>query len=113
MYRLISIVTLLFMLTVSVEISYSGQMGQSSGFVVHKRFSGTFGELDSDGTRFSVMKVINDRQTKMVFAVKDNTKVISGTEEKFLSDLKGGDKVTIIYVKSEDSFVAEKIIIEK
>jgi hypothetical protein len=80
--------------------------------VVQKRFSGTVLELDPSGTSISVMKKVNDRETRMIFATDFNTKVMFHDEKKNLSDVKVGDKVTVVYVRSEGTFSAKSILIE-
>jgi hypothetical protein len=69
-------------------------------------------ELDPNGMAISVMKRINDRDTRMIFTTDVNTKVMFHDEKKNLSDVKVGNKVTVVYVRSEGTLSAKTIIIE-
>ena len=49
----------------------------------------------------------------MIFSIDYNTSFMLGTEKKTIVDIKVGDKVTVVYIRDNDKFVAKNIIIEK
>lgn len=90
------------------------QMGrQSINFKVKKRFTGNVAQIDTNSMTVKVMKKVKDKEAYMTFAVNYNTSFVLGTEKKTIADLKVGDKVTVVYFRENDRFIAQSISIER
>ena len=86
---------------------------QSADIKVKKRFIGNVTQIDKNSMTVTIMKKVNDKEVKMTFSIDYNTSIVLGTEKKTIVDIKVGDKVTVVYIRDNDKFVAKNINIEK
>jgi hypothetical protein len=101
-------------LTGIFDKTIAGHMGtQSADIKVKKRFIGNVAEINNNPMTVTIMKKFNDKEVKMIFSIDYSTSFMLGTEKKTIADIKVGDKVTVVYIRDNDKFVAKNIIIEK
>ncbi len=86
---------------------------QSADIKVKKRFIGNVTQIDKNSMTVTIMKKVNDKEVKMTFSIDYSTSIVLGTEKKTIVDIKVGDKVTVVYIRDNDKFVAKNINIEK
>jgi hypothetical protein len=86
---------------------------QSADIKVKKRFIGNVTQIDKNSMTVTIMKKVNDKEVKMTFSIDYSTSIVLGTEKKTIVDIKIGDKVTVVYIRDNDKFVAKNINIEK
>ncbi|MFZ3136941.1 MAG: hypothetical protein WA126_06070 [Thermodesulfovibrionales bacterium] len=126
MYKIRSIIRFFLILTfvtgfaiVSIGLTgifdktIAGMTTQSADIKVKKRFIGNVTQIDNNSMTVTIMKKVNDKEVKMTFSIDYSTSFVLGTEKKTIIDIKIGDKVTVVYIRDNDKFVAKNIIIEK
>ena len=78
----------------------------------NRQVTGIVKEVDTGTKTITVSKKIKDKTTDTVAVYDQKTKVVDGKEQKTISDIHVGDKVTMKYREADGHNRAKKIVIK-